>query len=317
LASLQGDHAEASALIEAAIRHAEANGQGTSAKFAHWSAAVLYNGLARYEEALAAAREATANAIDPWQSMWPLPELVEAAARTGDLRLARDALERLAQTTQPAGTDFALGIEARSRALVSDGAAAEALHREAIERLSRTRLRPELARAHLLFGEWLRRQGRTADAREPLRAAEEMFAAIGMAAFAGRVRAELLAAGAKVRRHPAEAREELTPQEDQIPSSTNTLCRWYSTVRGLMKRRAPISRFDSPSRARRAIWASWEVRPALVPRRGCAEASPAATSSRSARPTNASMPMVRSISRAVRSSSRACLRRCARTSHSP
>jgi DNA-binding CsgD family transcriptional regulator len=216
LASLQGERAEASALIEATIEHAEANGQGTGAKFAHWSAAVLYNGLASYDLAVAAAREATANAIDPWQSMWALPELVEAAARAGDPGLARDALERLAETTQPAGTDFALGIEARSRALVSVGAAAEALHLEAIEVLGRTRLRPELARGHLVFGEWLRREGRTVDAREHLRAAEDMFAAIGMEAFAERARAELVSSGAKVRKHPVEARAELTPQEEQI-----------------------------------------------------------------------------------------------------
>jgi DNA-binding CsgD family transcriptional regulator len=216
LASLQGERAEASALIEATIEHAEANGQGTGAKFAHWSAAVLYNGLARYDLAVAAAREATANAIDPWQSMWALPELVEAAARAGDPGLARDALERLAETTQPAGTDFALGIEARSRALVSVGAAAEALHLEAIEVLGRTRLRPELARGHLVFGEWLRQEGRTVDAREHLRAAEDMFAAIGMEAFAERARAELVSSGAKVRKHPVEARAELTPQEEQI-----------------------------------------------------------------------------------------------------
>ena len=216
IAALQGDHAEASALIEAAIEEATANGHGTGAKFAQWSAAVLNNGLARYDIAVVAAQEATANAIDPWQSMWVLPELVEAAARAGDLGLARDALERLAETTEPAGTDFALGIEARSQAIVSVGAAAEALHLEAIGRLSRTRLRPELARGHLLFGEWLRGEGRNIDAREQLRTAEDMFAAIGMEAFAERARAELVASGAKVRQHPDERRAELTPQEEQI-----------------------------------------------------------------------------------------------------
>ena len=107
-----------------------------------------------------AAHQVTANAIDPWQSMFALPELVEAAVRVGDLEAARDALERLAETTQPAGTDFALGIEARSRALVTSGDSADPLHREAIERLGRTGIRPELARAHLLYGEWLRRANR-------------------------------------------------------------------------------------------------------------------------------------------------------------
>jgi DNA-binding CsgD family transcriptional regulator len=216
LRSLQGREAEASALIEATIEHAEAGGQGTGANFAHWAAAVLYNGLARYDQAVIEARAATARAIDPWQSAWTLPEFVEAAARVGDLELARDALERLVATTQPAGTDFALGIEARSRALVSDRAVAEALYREAVDRLGRTRLRPELARAHLVFGEWLRRERRERDARAQLGAAEDMFAAVGMEAFAERARRELIAAGAKVRKRTAETRDELTPQEQQI-----------------------------------------------------------------------------------------------------
>jgi DNA-binding CsgD family transcriptional regulator len=203
-------------LIEVAIEHAEANGQGTGAKFAHWAAAVLYNGLARYDMAVSAAREATANAIDPWQAMWVLPELVEAAARAGDPGLACDALGRLRETTQPAGSDFALGIEARSLALVSGAAAAEALYREAIERLARTRLSPELARGHLVFGEWLRLEGRVPEAREQLRAAEEMFVEIGMGAFAERTRGELVASGAKPRQDSAEAQEDLTPQEEQI-----------------------------------------------------------------------------------------------------
>ena len=141
------------------------------ALYAQWAAAVLYNGLARYEEAAWSARQATSNTFEYWVSVWALPELVEAAMHVGDAELARDALDRLAETTQPAGTDFALGIEARSRALLSDGAAADDLYREAIERFSRTRLRPELARAHLLYGEWLRREGRRVDAREQLRTA--------------------------------------------------------------------------------------------------------------------------------------------------
>jgi DNA-binding CsgD family transcriptional regulator len=216
LAALEGDEAEASALIATAIAEATSHGQGTGAKFAQWSAAVLYNGLARYDLARAAAQAAAANAIDPWQSIWVLPELVEAAARSGDPGLARDAVERLRETTEPAGTDFALGIDARSRAIVTAGAAAEALHLEALERLGRARLRPELARAHLLFGEWLRREGRTVDAREQLRTADDMFAAIGMAAFAARARAELAASGAKLRQRPDEAGAALTPQEEQI-----------------------------------------------------------------------------------------------------
>jgi hypothetical protein len=144
---LQGKEAEASAAIEQATA-----GGPSAALYARWAAAVLYNGQTRYQEAAAAARQATSNTFEYWVSVWALPELVEAATRVGDAQLARDALERLADTTQPAGTDFALGIEARSRALLSVGAAADDLYRESIERLSRTRLRPELARVSALRG---------------------------------------------------------------------------------------------------------------------------------------------------------------------
>ena len=216
LRSLQGREAEAAALIEATIQQATAGGQGIAVMAAQWAAAVLYNGLARYDEAASAARQVTENAIDPWESGFALPELVEAAMRAGDVELARDALERLAETTQPCGTDFALGIEARCRALLSDGEVAGHLYREAIDRLGRTQLHPELARAHLLYGEWLRRQGRRADAREQLRTAHDMFTTIGMEAFSERARRELLATGEKVRKRSPETRGELTPQEEQI-----------------------------------------------------------------------------------------------------
>jgi DNA-binding CsgD family transcriptional regulator len=183
---------------------------------AYWAAAVLYNGLARYAEAALAARRATTDALNHWIPTWVLPELVEAAARVGDTELARDALERLATTTQPCGTEFALGMEARCRALLSDGVAAGELYREAIERLRRTRLRPEVARAHLLYGEWLRRENRRADAREQLRTAHEILAAIGMEAFAERARRELQATGEKVRKRTVDTRDDLTAQERQI-----------------------------------------------------------------------------------------------------
>jgi tetratricopeptide (TPR) repeat protein len=214
LLALQGREAEASALIAATIE--QAGERSITATNAHWAAALLYNGLGRYEEAASAARQATSNTFEPWISIWALPELVEAAARGGDVELAREALQRLAETTQPSGTDWALGVEARSRALLSDGATAEELHLEAIDRLSRTQLRPELARAHLLYGEWLRREGRRSDAREQLRTAHHMFAAIGMEAFAERTRRELVATGETVRKRSAETRDELTPQEEQI-----------------------------------------------------------------------------------------------------
>jgi DNA-binding CsgD family transcriptional regulator len=215
LRALQGREADASAAIASAMEQA-AGGGHVFATYAHWAAAVLDNGLARYEEAASAARHATSNTFEYWVSVWALPELVEAAARLGDGELAREALERLAATTQPAGTDFALGIEARSRALLNDGATAEELYREATARLRRTKLRPELARAHLLHGEWLRREGRRSDAREQLRSAHDLFLAIGMEAFAERAGRELLATGEKVRRRSAETRAELTAQEEQI-----------------------------------------------------------------------------------------------------
>jgi DNA-binding CsgD family transcriptional regulator len=211
LRALQGREAE----VSAAIGRAAGGGPGV-ALYAQWAAAVLYNGLARYEEAAWSARQATSDTFEYWVSMWALPELVEAAMHAGDAELARDALERLAETTRSADTDFALGIEARSRALLSDGAAAGDLYREAIERFSRTRLRPELARAHLLYGEWLRRKGRRVDAREQLRTAHHLFDAIGMEGFAERARRELLATGENARKRSPGTREELTPQEEQI-----------------------------------------------------------------------------------------------------
>jgi DNA-binding CsgD family transcriptional regulator/tetratricopeptide (TPR) repeat protein len=218
LEALRGREAEGAALIAGTIEQATASGQLHGVTSALWAAAVLYNGLGRYEEAAAAARQATANTYEPWISMWALPELIEAAERGGDDALARDALERLSGTTTPAGTDWALGIEARSRALLSDGATADELYGEAIERLSRSLLRTEHARAHLLYGEWLRRQGRRVDARQQLRRAHDMFATIGMEAFAGRARRELLATGERVRKRTVDtsASDELTPQEQQI-----------------------------------------------------------------------------------------------------
>jgi DNA-binding CsgD family transcriptional regulator len=216
LLSMQGREADASTLIAATIEQATARGQGLAVRIAQWAAAVLYNGLARYDEAAAAARQVTANDIDPYPQMWALPELVEAAARTGETDVARTALDRLVEMTRPAGTDWGLGTEVRSRALLSDGENAELLYREAIERFGRTGLRPELARAHLLYGEWLRREGRRSDAREQLRTAHHTFAAIGMEAFAERTRRELVATGETVRKRSAETRDELTPQEEQI-----------------------------------------------------------------------------------------------------
>jgi len=149
-------------------------------------------------------------------SNWALADLVEAAARLGKEDAAGSALERLEEVGQGTGTDWALGVEARSRALLSEGETAENLYRDAIERLGRTRLRLELARAHLLYGEWLRRANRRVDAREQLRAAHEMFTAMGVEAFAGRAEREVLATGEHVRKRNVETRDDLTPQEIEI-----------------------------------------------------------------------------------------------------
>jgi DNA-binding CsgD family transcriptional regulator len=215
LAAFRGREAEATPLIQATIERATAAGQGTAVTSAHWAAASLYNGLGRYADALAAARQASEHG-HPYMSMQALPELVEAAARTGNPGAARDALGRLAEWTRAGDTDWGLGIEARCRALLTEGEAAEPLYREAIGRLGRTRMRPMLARTHLLYGEWLRRQRRPADAREQLRRAYQMLDGIGMDGFAERARRELRAAGGTARRRAATAGVELTAQEAQI-----------------------------------------------------------------------------------------------------
>jgi len=216
LLALRGREAEAASLLDRAGEQSSDARHRVAATEAQWAAAVLYNGLGLYEQALASAQRASWDPLDLYPSMWALPELVEAAVRSGRADLAGDALERLARTTQPAGTDFGLGIEMRSRALLSAGDAAEAMYLEAIQRLERTQMRPDLLRAHLLYGEWLRRAGRRRDARGQLRTAYEAFAEIGMEAFAERARRELLATGETVRKRGAETRDDLTAQEQQI-----------------------------------------------------------------------------------------------------
>jgi DNA-binding CsgD family transcriptional regulator len=219
LASFRGREAEAAPLIRATIEGATAWGQGMPVTYAHWMTAVLNNGLSRYADALTAARLASEQG-HIWISVWVLPELIEAAARTGDTRLAADTLDRLAGWTRVGGNEAGLGIEARSRALLSEGQVAEDLYREAIDRLGHTPRRTEVARAHLLYGEWLRRQGRRRDAREQLRTAYQMLDDIGMEAFAERAHKELVATGETARKRPVQAAvaasQELTAQETQV-----------------------------------------------------------------------------------------------------
>jgi DNA-binding CsgD family transcriptional regulator len=216
LAALRGREPEAAALIESTLKDATAGGQGIGVQYAHWVAAILLNGLGRYQEAQAAAEQATADAPELFLSGWALPELVEASVRSGQSRAAAGALARLAEATASAGGDWALGIQARSAALLSASGSAESLYREAIDRLGRTHLQPELARADLLYGEWLRREGRRLDARDHLRRAYELFSAIGMEAFAERARRELQATGELVRKRSREMLEEFTATELQI-----------------------------------------------------------------------------------------------------
>jgi DNA-binding CsgD family transcriptional regulator len=222
LAAFRGRE-EAWALIESVRQQAYAAGQGVVIELTEWLLALLYNGVGRYREAVAAARAAGEDRPgEVLVSAWTAMELLEAATRSGNPEIAGLAFERIVAATAFSGTDSAQGILARSRALVSDGATAERMYQEAIERLGRSLLRPELARAHLLFGEWLRREGRRVDAREQLRTAYDQLSSIGMEAFAERARRELLATGEKVRKRTAATRDELTDQERQIAQLAST-----------------------------------------------------------------------------------------------
>jgi DNA-binding CsgD family transcriptional regulator len=216
LAGYRGRPAEAVPLFTATIEDSTARGEGLAVQMANWAAAVLRNGHGRYAEALAVAEPATEETYSPLSTQLILPELIEAAVRTRRTDLAREALGRLSAMTTIEGSDWAKGLEARSRALVGDGRDAEQRYAEAVERLGRTPLRLELARAHLLYGEWLRRENRRNDARHQLHAAYDLFATIGAEAFAERARGELLATGEKVRRREVDTYHQLTPQEEHI-----------------------------------------------------------------------------------------------------
>jgi DNA-binding CsgD family transcriptional regulator len=189
-----------------------AAGLGISA----YTAALLCNGLGRYPEAADAASTVIERADQLGYTLWALPELAEAAVRSGNMALAGQAVALLERTTLPSGTEWALGMRARSRALICAGEQAEELYTEAVTRLGRTRVVPHLARAHLLYGEWLRRGKRRIDARTQLRTANEMFAAMGADGFARRTERELAATGERIRRRDVQPVVELTAQETQI-----------------------------------------------------------------------------------------------------
>ena len=216
LAAWQGREAQATELFEASMKEGLRQGDGVGLTAVAWARAHLYNSLGRYEEAVVAAEHASEHPRELFLSTWGLVELIEAAARSGKRQRAADALQRLSESTRACGTDWALGIETRSRALLSDGEVAERLYREAIDRLGHTRVRGALARAHLLYGEWLRRQNRRLDAREQLRTAHQMFASMRADGFAERAARELRATGERVGKRTTDTADQLTARETQI-----------------------------------------------------------------------------------------------------
>ena len=216
LAAFEGRESDAVQLIHVGTKDVLHRGEGLGLSFIQWAAALLHNGLGRYREALDWAQQASDDTHAQRFTSWALAELVEAAVRSGAPERAADACRRLADSTGASGTDWALGIDACSRALLSDGQAAEDLYREAVSRLGRTRLHVALARVHLLYGEWLRRERRRLDARAQLRRAHQMFIEFGMEGFAGRARVELEATGERARKRIAQTHTDLTPQETQI-----------------------------------------------------------------------------------------------------
>jgi DNA-binding CsgD family transcriptional regulator len=216
LAAFRGREPDGTRLIATSTEDFVARGEGMGVTLAQWASAMLHNGLARYDEALAAAEQAAQDPRELWFATWAMVELVEAAARSGQSARATGALEALTKSTCASGTPWALGVQARSRALLSDDDAVEPLYREAIDHLEPTRLRVDVARTRLLYGEWLRRQRRRVDARNQLRTAHEQFMDFGMEAFAERARIELEATGERARLRTVDTLDQLTPQEAQI-----------------------------------------------------------------------------------------------------
>jgi DNA-binding CsgD family transcriptional regulator len=213
LAALRDHEGPALALINSSGQDAALRGEGLGIAAAKWAAAVLHNGLGQYAQALSAAKEAIEHAGPPVVAGWPMAELVEAAARSGQPEQATGIMRSLSRIATAAGTDWALGVRARSQALLSDR---EDLYQAAIDYLGRSCARVDLARAHLLYGEWLRRENRRADAREQLHRADEMLSAMGATGFVERARRELLATGETVRKRATGTDRHLTPQEMQI-----------------------------------------------------------------------------------------------------
>jgi len=216
LAAFRGNEAEASPFIEANVSQALHRREGNRLAVATWASAVLNNGLGRYQDALAAAQQAT-DPLDVIYPYWALAELIEAAVRSGTSGAATDAYRRLAEMAAATASEWALGLQARSRALLADGGEAEEFYEASIEHLGRTRMRADLARARLLYGEWLRRQRRPGQARDQLRTALDMLEAMGMEGFAERARRELRTTGeTRARQRSVRSHSELTVQEAQV-----------------------------------------------------------------------------------------------------
>jgi DNA-binding CsgD family transcriptional regulator len=203
-------------LIAVTMEGVVERGEGIALQAIHWAEAFLHNCAERYDDAFVSAEQAVDYPVTLLHARWALIELVEAAARTGKRDVGATALERLSETTQASRSDWALGIEARCRALMAAPNDADGLYRESIDRLRRTRIRAELARTHLLYGEWLQCQGRRSDAREQLRTAHEMASRMGIDALAERIGRGLRATGGHARKRAIVTRDELTAQEAQI-----------------------------------------------------------------------------------------------------
>ena len=270
LAAWRGNEAEGLELIEAGRLEATARGEGMGLGVLEWATALLYNGRGRYAEALAAAQRGCEH-DDVGLFAWSLVELIEAGVRSGATDATSAALDRLSERTQASGTDWALGIEAGSRALLSDGRDAEPLYREAVERLARSRGVVHLARARLLYGEWLRRENRRVDAREQLRAAHEMFSGIGAEAFAERARRELLATGETARR-----RTDDDARRAHAPGGTDRSARQRRSL--------------EPGDRRTAVHQPAHGRSTTCARSSRSSTSPRATSSAAFRPASSTPP---------------------------
>ncbi|MCW2644259.1 MAG: LuxR family transcriptional regulator [Pseudonocardiales bacterium] len=216
VAAFRGYEQEAREFIDSAATDFAARGEGMGVTLTRCASAVLGNGLARYDEAYIAAQSALEDPYELWFWPWATVELIEAASRTARAAEAMPAFERLTESTASSGTVWGAAVEDRCRALLSQGALAEGLYRSAIDRLSPTPLRLDLARTHLLFGEWLRRENRPAEARDQLRAAHTLFTDFGSDSYAERARIELRAAGERTRKRSPDAPGHLAPQEARV-----------------------------------------------------------------------------------------------------